>query len=100
VFGGGCSAISCRPADIAGIPHLVAKVGHSCQELPTPLAKRRVPLAEQSTEDRQKLQPVIVRMPDDLRELVRERAETEERTQAQVIRRALRHYLTGCPAGA
>ena len=47
-----------------------------------------------------RLQPMIIRVPDDLKELVRERAEVEERTQAQVIRRALRHYLTKVPASA
>ena len=44
------------------------------------------------------LQPVLVRLPRELRELLRGRADMEERTQAQVMRRALRHYLDEVPA--
>ena len=35
----------------------------------------------------------MVRLPSELRDQVRERAAAEERTQTQVIRRALRRYL-------
>jgi hypothetical protein len=43
--------------------------------------------------DRHALQPILVRVPEDLRAALRERATLEERTQTQVIRRALRYYL-------
>jgi predicted transcriptional regulator len=48
--------------------------------------------------ERETLEAMLVRLPSDLREQVRERATAEERTQAQVVRRALRYYLTQVPA--
>jgi predicted DNA-binding protein len=55
-----------------------------------------VPTAAQPQEEQveQTLETLLVRLPSDLKEQVRQRASKEERTQAQVVRRALRHYLT------
>lgn len=39
------------------------------------------------------LQPIIIRVDNAMRVQLRERAAQEERTQAQIIRRALRAYL-------
>ena len=48
--------------------------------------------------EREALESMLLRLPADLKEQVRQRATAEERTQAQVIRRALRYYLTQVPA--
>lgn len=40
-----------------------------------------------------KLVPMLLRLPRDLRQRIREQAITEDRTQAQVVRRALKAYL-------
>lgn len=42
-------------------------------------------------------QPLVVRLPIDMHEQVKRQADQEERTMAQVVRRALRAYLTGGP---
>lgn len=41
----------------------------------------------------ERLQPTIVRLPADLHQAVRERAERDDRTMAQTIRRAVKQYL-------
>jgi predicted DNA-binding protein len=41
---------------------------------------------------------VMVRMPPDLHERIKERAAAEERTMSQAIRFAIKHYLEGCPS--
>jgi len=38
-------------------------------------------------------QPLVVRLPKDMHEQVKRQADEEERTMAQVVRRALRDYL-------
>jgi predicted transcriptional regulator len=57
-----------------------------------------VPAATAEPSDRETLETLLVRLPSDLREQVRERAQAEERTQAQVVRRALRYYMDAVPA--
>lgn len=37
-------------------------------------------------------------MPPDLHAAIKERALADERTMAQAVRYAVRHYLDGCPA--
>lgn len=44
-------------------------------------------------ETRETFQPVLVRMPPELHQAIKQRAEDEERTMAQTIRRALKRYL-------
>lgn len=39
------------------------------------------------------LQPTVVRLPPEMHEAVKRRAEEEDRTMAQTIRRAVRQYL-------
>jgi predicted transcriptional regulator len=39
------------------------------------------------------LQPTVVRFPPDMHEAVKARAEAEDRTMAQTIRRAVKQYL-------
>lgn len=43
------------------------------------------------------VQPVLVRIPPETHRLVKQRAELEERSMAQIIRRALKLYLTTTP---
>lgn len=43
--------------------------------------------------DRHTQRALVVRLPDDLRAQLRDRAAAEERTQTQVVKRALRQYL-------
>ncbi len=44
-------------------------------------------------EQERKVQPTYVRLPSELHRAVKERATAEDRTMAQTIRVALRHYL-------
>jgi predicted transcriptional regulator len=53
---------------------------------------------ESRSQDRHTTTVLPVRLPPDLREQIRQRAVEEERTQTQVIRRAIRHYLQHVPA--
>ncbi len=41
---------------------------------------------------------VVVRMPVDLHEAIKDRAAADDRSMSQAIRHAVRHYLDGCPA--
>lgn len=52
-------------------------------------------MARQPTRQKTKSveQPMYVRLPAELHEAVKERADQEERTMAQTIRLALRYYL-------
>ncbi|MDP8975813.1 MAG: hypothetical protein M3N28_05490 [Actinomycetota bacterium] len=43
---------------------------------------------------------VVVRMPPELHDAIKARAAADERTMAQAVRHAVRHYLDGCPAHA
>lgn len=47
-----------------------------------------------------KVQPTYVRLPSELHQAVKERATAEDRTMAQTIRVALRHYLKTGPVGS
>ena len=59
-----------------------------------------MPTLPPQTDEQESLETMLVRLPSNLKEQVRQRATEEERTQAQVIRRALRHYLTEVPVSA
>lgn len=41
--------------------------------------------------------PVVIRMPSELHAQIKERAELEERSMAQTMRRALRFYIEAAP---
>lgn len=45
-------------------------------------------------------QAVVVRMPTDLHQAIKERAAADERTMSQAIRYAVKQYLDGCTAPA
>jgi predicted DNA-binding protein len=55
---------------------------------------------EPRSQDRHTQSPLVVRLPEDMREQVRRRAEDEERTMTQVVRRALKHYFDAVPLSA
>jgi len=57
-------------------------------------------IADPAEEQQESVETMLVRLPSNLKEQVKKRANEEERTQAQVIRRALRHYLAEVPASA
>jgi predicted DNA-binding protein len=59
-----------------------------------------VPTLPQRLEEQESLETLLVRLPSNLKEQIRQRASVEERTQAQVVRRALRHYLAEVPASS
>jgi hypothetical protein len=45
--------------------------------------------------DADKLEPVMIRMPSDLHDAIKAKAESEERSMAGTIRHALRLYVSG-----
>lgn len=51
-------------------------------------------------QDRHSQGALVVRLPDDLRAQIRDRAAAEERTQTQVVKRALQRYLEETAATA
>lgn len=53
-----------------------------------PLSRRITTMSQTSP-----LQPTVVRLPVDMHRAIRERAEAEDRTMAQTIRRAVKQYL-------
>lgn len=55
--------------------------------------------AEASAQKDNGEKPVVIRMSEDLHERIRARAAAEERSMAQIMRRALRHYVEAVPAG-
>jgi hypothetical protein len=58
-----------------------------------PPAKRRTARTSTAAGEDDDFQQVIVRVPAEMHRAVKERAEAEERTMSQVMRRALREYL-------
>lgn len=52
-----------------------------------------LPTAQAVRTDAESLETFLVRLPKEMREEVRNRAAIEDRTQAQIVRRALRLYL-------
>ncbi len=55
-------------------------------------------MPNKATEDEDSIKHLLVRLPADLHEAVKRRAEDEERSMAQTIRHALRRYLEERPA--
>ena len=64
---------------------------HAVSTLEVNVRETEVKMSE--TRPKQELQPIVIRLPIDLHERLKRKAEEEERTMSQTMRRALKRYL-------
>jgi len=55
-------------------------------------------MSAKGPDPKQELQPVVIRLPVEMHQQLKDRAAEEERTMAQTVRRALKRYLEQTPA--